>query len=1045
MVSRVKSATSTMALHCSQAKLWVKTHYERHEDGVVAKSVMYKHYEDYCREQGRNIMETSIFGRVVKSVFPDVTIRRLGGRDNLKYYYCGIQAKESSPFAIDNATTTRPKRRLRKRELVTDKTDVHRCLLWLHKNYCASPDSSVVKSEVYDRYVLECIAGAGDPLSMQYFGMVMSHAFPHIVKRKLGPRANQQKFYFGIQERSAPLPLDTVPPELLSVVELMFNNGKLCYREELDVDEEDDDDDCGCRSPVSDTSEGSLRDAHTPLSGEHSAHAHHYSLDVHHIKDEPVDYSLQHLKLKDEPLEDQLSVKEEPLDLHMSREVHGDMEAAYMTTSPERSPSVATSISDSPSPSVKDAKTRKIYKPRFHIISDYNDDWNSESDPKSEKYGVQYCNNSVESQWESYLRQWLVQTFEEYDGVSVNRDQVYACYESFCEMIGTTALPLTYVDETVLREFRGVGTRIHPSEKTFYEGIRVQLHSELCGRIEELIDGEPTKWKDISQHSMELSPPRGAAPRISPLTLEEDDVVEERYADNYQEGAEEDLHSTPEVLRDGKYYLRMWLTDNFESVPDSCVLKADAYRHYEIYAKGINQTPFEMNVFGKIVRQVFPKVSIRRLGGRVKPQYHYCGIAVRHSSPLFPYMSGKDPAQRSRKKEIATDNKSAEIVIEWLRGNYEPGTERIIMKSAVFSSYCNYCKAMNENPVTLNYFGKLVKHCFPNVEVRKCGGRSEPTWYYFGLVPRGGEGAAYLGHPHESPIHVHEEVSPQDPSSSYDLQMTPSSLQHLVRGDNQHHHLSSLPPHSTSPIPISLTKGAPGVAASHFATTPNGSYTSASTMLQSVLLNQHVNLAQSPLLSRHSPFLQSPRDPLLEASCRSSPHHPPELSTASPVDPRIYRESLSSHSPAAESSSLRDDVRRHLLARSPYEPGDVPSDNMFSRSPGDSSAQYCRSPHEAMEGLCRSPGDAALVSHSPGDTLLFSHSPIDAGYHHHHQVSVKHRASMVGGSMGVAGGGQVVPGMIPPHQQPPLRMDSAVILRSAWLHRLFFQSHSSQF
>lgn len=979
-----------MALHCSQAKLWVKTHYERHEDGVVAKSVMYKHYEDYCREQGRNIMETSIFGRVVKSVFPDVTIRRLGGRDNLKYYYCGIQAKETSPYAIDNATTTRPKRRLRKRELLTDKADVHRCLLWLHKNYCVAPDSSVSKSEVHDRYVLDCIAGATEPLSMQYFGMVVSHAFPHISKRKLGPRANQQKFYFGIQERAAPLPLDTVPPELMRAVDLMFNNGRLCYREELDADDDDEDEeDCSCRSPVSDTSEGSLRDTHTPLSGEPlGAHAHHYFHTC--IKDEPVDYSLQHLKLKDEPLDDSCSVKEEPLDLHIPRDMH-DMDTSYIA-SPERSPSVATSISGSPSPSVRDQKTRKIYKPRFHIISDYNDDgsWNSDPEKKMEKSGVQYCNNSMQSQWETFLRDWLSRAFEECERMCVNRDQVYAYYEKYCEMEGIIALPLTYFDETVLKVFRGVGTMIHPSEKTFYEGIRVHIHSDLYSRIEELIDGEPVIYQliddesSIQQHSMELSPPPGAAPRISPLTLDDDDGAEERYADNYRDAPDEELHSTPEVLRDGKYYLRMWLTDNFESVPDSCVLKADAYRHYEIYAKTIKQTPFEMNVFGKIVRQVFPKVTIRRLGGRVKPQYHYCGIAVKASSPLFKFMSGKDPAQRSRKKEIAMDNKSAEIVIDWLRSNYEPGTERIIMKGVVFSNYCSYCKSINENPVTLNYFGKLVKHCFPNVEVRKCGGRSEPTWYYFGLVPRGEVGASYL-----SPQHHHD---PHD-----DLQVPQSTLAESRQLSPMGHdlaHQHSIPTHSTSPIPICLSKGEAGM---HTTAPPNGSYSSTSMMLQSVLLNQRVNLAQSPLLSRRSPFPGSPGEGMLEASYQRPPR---DLCGASPT--RTYPDTLTSHSPAAEGSSLQE-LRRQLLARSPYEPGDVPSDNMFSHSPGDTSAQYCRSPRELLDS------EGAMAAHSPADTsLIFSHSPLEANY----PGAVRPRSSLAAGG----GGGQVVP-RLPLQQQ----------------------------
>ncbi|KAG0723041.1 Transcription factor RFX4 [Chionoecetes opilio] len=881
MVSRAKASGGTMALHCSQAKLWVKTHYERHPEGVVAKAVMYKHYEDYCRDNGRNIMETSIFGRVVKSVFPDVTIRRLGGRDNLKYYYCGIQAKETSPHAGDNATTTRPKRRLRKRELPTDKTDVHRCLLWLHKNYHLLPDASVLKAEVYDRYVGECVAGVGDPLSTQHFAMVLSHAFPHAAGRRLGPRANQHKFYFGIQERAAPLPLDTAPGDLHGAVELMFSNGRLCYREELhpddddEDDDDDDDDDCGCRSPVSDTSDGSLRDTHTPLLGAN----HHYLLhQPFRIKEEPepVDYSLQHLKLKDEPLEeDEYTVKDEPLDLHVPRDDVLDMDMSYLSEGSSQPSGMMGSAPGFVGGDGRDAKARRVYKPRFRAILD---GWVGEGEED------QYPGGSA---WECRLREWLTQALQECASMCVNRDQVYAHYRQDCEALAVTALPLTVFDETVMKVFRGVVTMIQSPEKTFYRGVRAAPLSPLGGQLEELLDDRPLT---LPPHRG-LEPPPATAPRASPL-LEDERSSEGQYEHYVEEESGAGRGGPREGLRDGKYYLSMWLTDNFESVPDSCVLKAEAYHHYEQYARAIKQTPFEMNVFGKIVRQVFPKVSIRRLGGRVKPQYHYCGIAVKPSSHLFQFMAGKDPAQRSRKKEIATDNKSAEMVIEWLRCQYEAGSGHVTMKSAVFSAYCAYCKVMGENPVTLNYFGKLVKHCFPNVEVRKCGGRSEPTWYYFGLVPLDAAGDALLMPHRDAPAHAH----------------------------------------SSSPIPICLQGGAAGG------------------------------------LLPHHPYPGSPGSPMMDGL---------------------------------------EDPRRLLLARSPYEPGDVPPDTLYSRSPGDSSAQYCRSPREV---LLLGGGDSPRGHcHSPADT--FPPSPLEAAFT---GGTLRPRHPQAGGG---GGGGQVVPRFPHPHLQ----------------------------
>lgn len=105
-------------------------------------------------------------------------------------------------------------------------------------------------------------------------------------------------------------------------------------------------------------------------------------------------------------------VKEEPLDLYTGRggdrqeytcqeDYSPEMDNMYTSSrSPDRSsPSITTSMSNSPSPSVKDQKTKKIYKPRFHI--DYHDEnsWISDSniDPKSEQVGMHYSESEQDS------------------------------------------------------------------------------------------------------------------------------------------------------------------------------------------------------------------------------------------------------------------------------------------------------------------------------------------------------------------------------------------------------------------------------------------------------------------------------------------------------------------------------------------------------------------------------------------------------------------------------------------------------------------------
>ena len=1010
MVTRLKNSGPTkMALSCSLAKDWVRLHYERNEEGVVAKSVMYKHYEDECREKERPLMETSIFGRIVKSIFPDVNIRRLGGRDNLKYYYCGIQAKLDSKYYEDNAKTTKPKRRLRKRELVTDKADVHRCIKWLHSNYVIGSDCSVVKAEVYDSYTKYCTSVNSDPLSLQYFGMVITHVFPRITKRKLGPRANQQKYYFGIQERPNPISIDALPNDIISsVFETVFNKGRLEYREGLDEDEEDDQ---YCPSPISDTSELS------PVGQEQ--HYDHGDMQVYNtpsslIKQERIEDNFSNIQLKDEPLDDEqdyYSCKQidddheydscKPLDL--SKIMYRPIERI----TPDRPPSPGTYGSSSPSPPVKEKS--RIYKPRFHYS--YNTGWDNDSDLKTEKGDMTYCNDSMDS--ERCLRDWITTHLEECkSGSCADRDQIFSFYEKMCMSQNVSPVPITDFDINIFQVFSGVTTKIQSPGKTYYEGIRINAYSPLLHYVDKLPADDDYQWND----SMDMSPSAESSSHNShldsPIPLEDEDEEEtpdEAIQLSYP--MDNELYSTPEVLRDGKYYLKMWLTENFESIPNSCVLKADAYKYYDEFARSISQTPFEMNVFGKIVRQVFPNVSIRRLGGRVKPQYHYCGIGVKKTSQLYNLMSGKDPAQRSRKKEIATDNRSAEVVIEWLRQNYVPGKERIIMKSEVFNRYTQFCAQNKETPVTLNYFGKLVKHCFPEVEVRKFGGRSEPTWYYNGLYPIAGN------HSEGATASCDDFNNPQDRCNSipYDIHMQLNNQIGLgCQGmPPSREERSRLPHYSSSPIPIGVNN-----ANNHVGTPINGSYGSASVIVTPVMLNHRHSISQSPLAGQQgSPYSQlSPREQhniyVIESRSR---HAGEQVYVGSPVDAHhSYRERVVSRSPA-EGGGLKE-MTRHLATRSPHESADVPPDTIFSRSPGDTAAQISRSPASVLSPnhsfqntpeITSNYSEVLHMARSPKDTILYSRSPVEG------LMSPELQQRILGGSL-PSNGCQVVPSQTPP-------------------------------
>ncbi|XP_064638383.1 transcription factor RFX4-like [Lineus longissimus] len=83
---------------CPDAAEWLNTNYEEHEGISLPRSVMYSHYIDHCHDNETEPMNQASFGKIIRTVFPNIKTRRLGNRGQSKYHYYGIKIKENSPY-----------------------------------------------------------------------------------------------------------------------------------------------------------------------------------------------------------------------------------------------------------------------------------------------------------------------------------------------------------------------------------------------------------------------------------------------------------------------------------------------------------------------------------------------------------------------------------------------------------------------------------------------------------------------------------------------------------------------------------------------------------------------------------------------------------------------------------------------------------------------------------------------------------------------------------------------------------------------------------
>ncbi|KAJ3288699.1 DNA-binding protein rfx2 [Borealophlyctis nickersoniae] len=72
---------------------WLLENYEACEGISLPRSSLYEHYGTYCLEHRIEPVNSASFGKLIRSVFPDLKTRRLGTRGKSKYHYCGIRLR----------------------------------------------------------------------------------------------------------------------------------------------------------------------------------------------------------------------------------------------------------------------------------------------------------------------------------------------------------------------------------------------------------------------------------------------------------------------------------------------------------------------------------------------------------------------------------------------------------------------------------------------------------------------------------------------------------------------------------------------------------------------------------------------------------------------------------------------------------------------------------------------------------------------------------------------------------------------------------------
>jgi regulatory factor X 1/2/3 len=102
-----ESATTTSAkdkANISAITTWLMDNYVAAVGVNIPRSTMYDQYCAHCVETRLEAVSSAMFGKVLRTVFPQIKTRRLGNRGQSKYHYCGVQSKHANQLQPNQLT-----------------------------------------------------------------------------------------------------------------------------------------------------------------------------------------------------------------------------------------------------------------------------------------------------------------------------------------------------------------------------------------------------------------------------------------------------------------------------------------------------------------------------------------------------------------------------------------------------------------------------------------------------------------------------------------------------------------------------------------------------------------------------------------------------------------------------------------------------------------------------------------------------------------------------------------------------------------------------
>ncbi|KNC78471.1 hypothetical protein SARC_09097 [Sphaeroforma arctica JP610] len=87
---------------------WLMDNYEMWDNHSIPRQSVYDKYEEYSKVHDLGPCNNATFGKLIRSIFPNLKTRRLGTRGNSKYHYYGIKEKDASSAPHQPRNGTHP-------------------------------------------------------------------------------------------------------------------------------------------------------------------------------------------------------------------------------------------------------------------------------------------------------------------------------------------------------------------------------------------------------------------------------------------------------------------------------------------------------------------------------------------------------------------------------------------------------------------------------------------------------------------------------------------------------------------------------------------------------------------------------------------------------------------------------------------------------------------------------------------------------------------------------------------------------------------------